>query len=283
MKVFYTPRQSVRDNESFSPSAGKPAAFVEAALRGFPGQIEIIDNFRGVSPKGIALAHHPERVRRVLACEENNGFGNRKPSVAASLPWTIGSLYAAARAAVREGGATCSPTSGFHHSSYASGGGFCTFNGLVVAALLLKLEGLVDKVAIVDFDIHYGNGTDNIIGIKRLSWLTNHSLGGFATELRGDKDIEAWLAGLPGELDRVAGKSDLVLYQAGADPHIDDPLGGLLSSDQMRRRDRAVFRWARARAKPLTWNLAGGYQEPIAKVLALHLATVEECLAAYES
>lgn len=281
MRIFYTPRQSVKDNESFSPSAGKPAAFVEAALRRFPGRLELRYDFRGISAKGIALAHDPERVRKVLACEEANGFGNRNPFVAASLPWTLGSHYAAARSAVKEGGATCSPTSGFHHSCYASGGGYCTFNGLVVTALLLRSEGLVDRVAIVDFDMHYGNGTDNIIGIKRLSWLTNHSLGGFATGLRGNQGIEAWLAGLPEELDRVAGKSDLILYQAGADPHVDDPLGGLLSSDQMRRRDRAVFRWARARAKPLAWNLAGGYQSPIAKVLELHLATVEECLVAY--
>lgn len=282
MKIFYTPRQSVAANASFSPSAGKPAAFVAAALGRYPDRVEVDGDFRGVSAKGLSLAHHPDRVARILACEEDNGFGNRLPEVAASLPWTTGSMWAAARHAATGGGAACSPTSGFHHASYASGGGFCTFNGLVVAAILLRAEGLARKVAIVDFDAHWGNGTEDIIRRKSLGWIVNHSFGGFAEFIRSTRATETWLAGLEEELDRVAGNCDLVLYQAGADPHVDDPLGGYLTGDQMRRRDRAVFRWAARRGKPLAWNLAGGYQIPLSKVLELHLATVEECLDAFE-
>jgi acetoin utilization deacetylase AcuC-like enzyme len=74
----------------------------------------------------------------------------------------------------------------------------------------------------------------------------------------------------------------LVLYQAGADTHVDDPLGGLLTTEQMRERDRIMFSVAHELGIPLAWNLAGGYQvEPdgsIPKVVQLHLNTFEEAL-----
>lgn len=124
MKVFYSQCQSVLSNTSFSPSAGKPEAFVRAARERFPGRLEIHADFRGLTAKAISLAHHPDRVAGILACREDNGFGNRNSSVAASLPWTTGSFYAAARAAATGGGATCSPTSGFHHACYASAAAF---------------------------------------------------------------------------------------------------------------------------------------------------------------
>jgi acetoin utilization deacetylase AcuC-like enzyme len=77
----------------------------------------------------------------------------------------------------------------------------------------------------------------------------------------------------------------IILYQAGADTHIDDPLGGLLTSEQMRERDRAMFSIAHDLSIPLTWNLAGGYQiEPdgsIPRVVELHLNTFEEALRAW--
>jgi acetoin utilization deacetylase AcuC-like enzyme len=282
VKIFYSPKQNVPDNDSFSPSAGKPALFVEAATARFGDRVEVVGDFRGVSAKGFALAHDQAYVESVLSCRADNGFGNRLASVAASLPWTSGSLYAAARRVAAVGGAACSPTSGFHHAGRSSGAGFCTFNGLAVVAILLKKERLASRVAVIDFDMHWGNGTEEIKNELGLGWLVNHSLGAFTQRLRTTEGVESWLADLPGELERVAGECDLILYQAGADPHVDDPLGGLLSSDQMRRRDRAVFRWAAGRGKPIAWNLAGGYQCPIENVLELHLATMEECLAVFE-
>ena len=95
-----------------------------------------------------------------LACEMANGFGNRSAGVAASLAYTSGSMVAAAEHAVLHREVVCSPTSGFHHAEYGSAGGYCTFNGLMVTALALKDAGLVNRVAILDCDAHYGNGTD---------------------------------------------------------------------------------------------------------------------------
>jgi len=74
---------------------------------------------------------------------------------------------------------------------------------------------------------------------------------------------------------------DVVLYQAGADPHIDDPLGGWLTTQQLAERDRLVFESARQRGIPLAWNLAGGYQSPLRKVLDVHDNTMRACALAY--
>jgi acetoin utilization deacetylase AcuC-like enzyme len=77
------------------------------------------------------------------------------------------------------------------------------------------------------------------------------------------------------------GEFDLVVYQASADVDVDDPLGGVLDSEQMRQRDRIVFEAAKTAAVPLAWNLAGGYQVPVSRVIRLHMATMEECVRAY--
>ena len=83
------------------------------------------------------------------------------------------------------------------------------------------------------------------------------------------------------KLKEVIEGADIVLYQAGADPHVDDPFGGYLTTSQMRRRDKLVFETANKLGVPLVWNLAGGYQQPIDKVLELHNNTLEECIRAY--
>jgi acetoin utilization deacetylase AcuC-like enzyme len=72
-----------------------------------------------------------------------------------------------------------------------------------------------------------------------------------------------------------------LLYQAGADPHIADPLGGWLTTAQLRERDRLVFTRCKALGLPVAWNLAGGYQNPLRKVLDIHDNTMLECIAAF--
>ena len=88
-----------------------------------------------------------------------------------------------------------------------------------------------------------------------------------------------FLASIPDILSEL--KADVLIYQAGADAHLWDPLGGWMTSGQMRSRDRAVFGWCRRHKVPLVWNLAGGYQEDFQSVLDLHHATLEEGLAAF--
>ena len=151
------------------------------------------------------------------------------------------------------------PVSGFHHAGHAQGGGYCTFNGLMVAACALRRERPGLRVGILDFDQHYGNGTTDIINRLQFDWVMHYSA---AAEWGHVAQAEDFLIAVPELVSRFA-DCDLLLYQAGADPHVDDPLGGWLSTAQLRDRDRKVFASARALGLPLAWNLAGGYQEPL--------------------
>lgn len=92
---------------------------------------------------------------------------------------------------------------------------------------------------------------------------------------------ERFLAAIPNILGRFAG-GDLLLYQAGADPHVDDPLGGWLDTVQLRERDRRVFAACKARGLAVAWNLAGGYQASLRHVLDIHDNNMmRECLSAF--
>lgn len=265
----------VAEANSFSPSAGKPH-HVLAAWK--TDQLPIaIQPVLPVDEHDLALCHDPAYVRGVLTCMLPNGFGNRSTDVARSLPWTSGALLSAARHALREGIA-CAPVSGFHHACYGSGGGYCTFNGLMVTVAKLLSEGLVHRVLILDCDQHYGNGTDQIIAQLSMDDVVENAT--FGRWFCVPADASAYLARL-GKTAVRFGDFDLVLYQAGADVHVDDPLGGVLTTEQMIERDRIVFQAARERSVPIAWNLAGGYQQPLAKVVALHVNTMRECARSY--
>jgi acetoin utilization deacetylase AcuC-like enzyme len=279
LPVFYDPRQHTDANVSLSPSAGKPAQVMAHWQRtGIP---LVRMPVTPLTADQLALAHDRAYVDDVLACRRNNGFGNRVPEVAATLPWTTGSLASAATHVARRGGVAVSPTSGFHHARHASGGGFCTFNGLMVAARLLQTQGLARAIGILDIDVHYGDGTDAILHKLGLGDIHHWTIG---AHYHAPSQADDFLAALPGVLAGFDA-CDVVLYQAGADPFIEDPLGGLLTYEQLRERDRLVFRhFARTRV-PLVWNLAGGYtrdaEGTIAPVLKIHEATLQECHAAY--
>jgi acetoin utilization deacetylase AcuC-like enzyme len=275
MKVFYRPEQFARTT-SYSPSAHKPRLVVEDWLADGLINIEVC-GFDPVTERQLALAHSPEYVRGVLAGEVENGFGNTDRAVAASLPFTSGSLVAAAEYALRHQEAVCSPTSGFHHAGYDQAEGYCTFNGLMVTAMVLKERGLVNRVGIIDCDRHYGNSTDEIISKLGLDWIEHHTQGR-TFHTRNDVVDGVFTRWLSRAIDRCLG-CDLILYQAGADPHVDDPLGGLQTTPEMAARDRLVFE--RLGHLPLVWVLAGGYQvkagdtdaERLEPVLALHRQT----------
>jgi acetoin utilization deacetylase AcuC-like enzyme len=279
MKVFYRAEQNARNAESFSPSAGKPREAVQDWLQRKLIAPEDVLNFEPATRDQLKLAHDPEYVDAVLNRREPNGFGNTSAEVAASLPYTTGSLLAAAHHALATQSAVCSPTSGFHHARYANGAGFCTFNGLMVTALALKQAGLVNTVGIIDLDMHYGDGTDAIIQRCDAHWIRHHTQGAkFHTRADVGPDAQRYVDWLDAAIADCQGV-DLLIYQAGADPHIRDPLGGLLNEVEMAKRDHAVFRGFKRRA--LVWNLAGGYQRDpdnsLAPVLRLHRHTVVAC------
>lgn len=277
--VFHDDRMAVADAQSFSPSAGKPALVVHDWIdAGLPIDLRPVV---AATPEQLSLAHDRRFVDGVLSGRLPNGFGNTLATVAQSLPFTNGAMVTACREALANGRVACAPVSGFHHSGYAFAGDFCTFNGLMVAVMTLRREGAAADVAILDLDQHYGNGTDDIIRRLGVTGVDHFTSGGHGYTAR---HAEPFLAELPGRIRTWAGCS-LLLYQAGADAHVDDPLGGWMTTEQLARRDRLVFETAAAIGLPVAWNLAGGYQKDaaggIAAVLGIHRNTMRACVDVY--
>ena len=261
--VFFSPKLQAQATGT-SPSAAKPmqaiASWIELGIG-----ISVIAPIPATRAE-LIRAHDPDYVDAILDCRALNGFGTKAADVAASLPYTVGAMICAAREAIKNGAVAVAPVSGFHHAHYARAEGFCTFNGLMVAALALKADGAARRVGILDLDQHYGNGTAEIIQRVSVDFIEHFSSG---SEYFLESKAEEFLNRLP---SRVASMKDcqVILYQAGADPHIEDPLGGWLSTEQLARRDRLVFEAASVLNIPIAWNLAGGYQSPLRKVLAIH-------------
>lgn len=259
----------VADSLGYSPSAAKPRQVVDDWIE--HGLSIEVESFSPITIQQSKLAHDADFIDGIFAGRIANGHGNHCKKVARSTLWTVGSLFAAAVEALTCGIA-CSPSSGFHHAGWDENGGFCTINGLMITAVRLLEKGLVKNVSILDYDYHYGDGTDDIIRRLGLEDSVHH--------INGDTYAggESFLESIEDDLDEL-NDTDLVLYQAGADMHIDDPLGGILTTEQMRLRDEIVLRWCKRNEISVAWNLAGGYQrEPdgsIPKVLELHRNTME--------
>ena len=278
MRVVYGEKMVADQLHHISPSSYKPRLLV-AHLRQLGLPLELHEPV-AVSREDLCLAHHPEYVNNVLDCIEENGFGNKDPDVAATLPYTSGSFYQACLLALQHGMAA-SFTSGFHHARYSNGGGFCTFNGLMVAARRLFMEQKVKRLLILDLDYHYGDGTDDILNTLQVDYVRHETFG---DRFKRTAQAVDYLQSLERILDSLE-PVDLVLYQAGADVHIDDPLGGLLTTEQMARRDRLVFTATHRLGLPVAWNLAGGYRrdenDTILPVLKLHEQTYRIALEIY--
>jgi acetoin utilization deacetylase AcuC-like enzyme len=230
-----------------------------------------------VSRDDLIRVHGPAYVDGVLSGRVMNGFSNKSASVAASLPFTSGAMLCAAREALRNGCVAVAPCSGFHHASYEYGAGFCTFNGLMVTAMALHASGETNRIGILDLDHHYGDGTDRIISRLRIDWITYCSTG--KTHSSHD-DAVLFLSAIAHNIETMR-HCDIILYQAGADSHVDDPLGGWLTTEHLFERDRRVFQSAHTLGAPVAWNLAGGYQSPLRKVLDIHDNTLRVCGAEY--
>jgi len=229
----------------------------------------------------LALVHAPAYVQAIQD-------GTAEPAVLREIgfPWSpqmaerarrsVGATIAACRVAVREGVAG-NIAGGTHHAYPDKGGGFCVFNDAAVATRLMQAEhGRRDRrplrVAIIDLDVHQGNGTARIFrGDDSVFTLSIHGEKNFPFRKEAsDLDVDlpdgtgddAYLAALERALDELAQRFDpgLVIYLAGADPHENDRLGRLkLTWDGLEARDRRVFDWAWQRGLPLAFAMAGGY------------------------
>jgi acetoin utilization deacetylase AcuC-like enzyme len=180
---------------------------------------------------------------------------------------------------------------GLHHAFPNHGEGFCPFNDVAVAIRVLQRDG-VGRAAVVDLDVHHGNGTAFIFeSDPRVFTFSMHQQHNYPMwKPRGSLDIGlpdgvhdmTYLAELEKALPLVfASGPGCVFYLAGADPYEDDQLGGLrLTREGLRQRDRMVIAAARASGVPLVIVLAGGYARSVDDTVVIHVATIEEALQA---
>ena len=200
----------------------------------------------------------------------------------------------AARRALRQG-ATAHLGGGLHHAYAGHAEGFCYLNDLAVAACVMLKEARVRRIAVVDLDVHQGNGTAHIFRDEPAVFtLSLHQENNYPTPKEsGDLDVgladgtgdEAYLAALRPALERVwAFAPELVLYQAGADPYADDQLGGLaLSFAGLEARDRAVIEGCALRGIPVATTLGGGYARRLEDTVRIHATTSRIALAVARS
>ncbi len=192
-----------------------------------------------------------------------------------------GSLLTARLALAR--GLACNTAGGSHHAARDYGAGFCTFNDVAVAGRALLAEGAVARVLVVDVDVHQGDGTAFIFEDEPAVFtFSMHGEKNYPVrKARSDLDIElpdatgddAYLSALegvlPGLLERV--RPDLVFYNAGVDPHVDDKLGRLALSDEgLAARDTYVIDTCLAAGAPLAGVIGGGYGADIDRLARRH-------------
>lgn len=255
----------------------------------------------------LALAHSPAYVASIAdgtlsaAAQREIGFPWSTAMVERSHR-SVGATVAAVRSALVDGIAA-NLAGGTHHAYADKGSGFCVFNDVAVAARLMQAEWgrregvsasegsagtrrVPLKVAVIDLDVHQGNGTANI-------FQNDDSV--FTLSLHGDKNFpfrkecsdldvaladgcgdDEYLAALEHGLDELGRRfaPALVIFLAGADPYAGDRLGRLkLSADGLEARDRRVFDWCFARRIPLAFVMAGGYGVKIEETVQIQLNT----------
>lgn len=212
---------------------------------------------------------------------------------------SVGATLGACRSAFKNGLAA-NIAGGTHHAYAHKGSGFCVFNDSAVAARLMQAEWSRDKtnlntplkVAVIDLDVHQGNGTASIFqNDASVFTLSIHGAKNFPFRKEAsDLDIElpdgcqddAYLHALDQALDELERrfKPGLIIYLAGADPHEGDRLGRLkLTFDGLEARDRRVFDWAWQRRIPLAFSMAGGYGNDIDETVQVQMNTYGVALA----
>jgi acetoin utilization deacetylase AcuC-like enzyme len=253
--------------------------------------IELIEP-ESLTRRQLEKVHHADYIRAIETGEprdlaDSQGF----PWNAGLWPMVLasnGGVVAAARMA-RKRGAAGSLSSGLHHARYGMGMGFCTFNGLVIAARE-ALASDANSVLILDLDAHCGGGTAALIANDPKVWQIDVSVSDYDRYPNSDRKrleiVEDCAQYLPtvrrvlDEADHRGLKFDLCLYNAGMDPHEHCSIGGKkgITHDVLAERERKVFQWCRARRMPIAFVLAGGYvsrgleQQELVK---LHRLTLE--------
>ncbi len=198
---------------------------------------------------------------------------------------SVGGTLAAVDAALEDGFAA-NLAGGTHHAFPGHGEGFCVFNDVAVAARNAQAGGRVERVAVVDLDVHQGNGTAAIFaGDPSVFTLSVHGAANYPfRKEEGDLDIalpdgasdETYLEAVDHGLGVTARfRPELILYVAGADPYVGDRLGRLsVSEEGLAERDHRVWRLAESLGVPVAVVMSGGYAPEIDDIVRIHAHTV---------
>ena len=279
MRVFYATQFVLALPEGHRFPMGKYQLLRDRIAAELP-QLELMQA-QPASDGELALVHTPAYIEAI-----QSGSVDAKAMREIGFPWSeamadrarrsVGATIAACRSAFNDGVAA-NIAGGTHHAYPDRGGGYCVFNDAAVASRLMQAEWARThsrelRVAIIDLDVHQGNGTARIFqGDPSVFTLSMHGQKNFpfrkeASDLDvdladgcGDDEYLHALDAALDELDRRF-EPDLAIYLAGADPHEGDRLGRLkLTWDGLEARDRRVFEWAWQRALPMAFAMAGGY------------------------
>jgi len=299
MLVFYTPRYYADIGETHMFPIRKfelvrNKLIAEKTLH--PGELE------EPAPADVAdvlLVHTEDYVTRL-----RNGTLTDKEIRRLGLPWSeslvrrsfyaVGGTIAAALNSIATG--YCSNLAGgTHHSFPDRGEGFCVLNDVAIAIRTLRSRGLIQRAAIVDCDVHQGNGTATIFeGDKYTFTFSMHGANNYPLfKARSSLDVELpdgttdeeYLAVLSQNLPVVfEHKPEIVFYLAGADPFAGDKLGKLsLSMMGLRLRDELVLRECYEREVPVTTVMSGGYGKQIDDTVEIHCNTIRAVKAVFET
>jgi len=244
----------------------------------------------------ILYAHDPQYLIKIIQ-------GNLNPQEQREIgfPWSermversrrsAGATVAACKTALSEGVAV-NLAGGTHHAYRNMGSGFCVFNDSAIAARALQKEvNSKLKVAIIDLDVHQGNGTASILQEdSSIFTLSIHGENNFPFKkessdldvgLADECDDQTYLTALEQCLEQLDMRfqPDSLIFLAGADPHEDDRLGRLnISGEGMRRRDEIVLQYALERNLPIALSMAGGYGREIESTVQIHFQTIKTAL-----
>ena len=299
MRVFYTPRYYADIGEGHVFPIRKFELVRDRLLsEGTLAPEEIVEP-REAAIADVMLVHTEDYVTRLRAGAltprelRRLGLPWSKALVRRSLLAASGTINAA-RAALAEGVGS-NLAGGTHHAFPDHGEGFCVLNDVGVAVRALRRDGLIRRAAVVDLDVHQGNGTafifreDEDVFTFSMHGAKNYPL----FKLRSSLDVELsdgtaddeYLATLARNLPRVfAQRPDIVFYLGGADPFVGDRLGRLaLTVAGLRARDEVVLRECRARAVPVATVMSGGYAEDINDTVEIHCNTIRAAKCVFDA
>jgi acetoin utilization deacetylase AcuC-like enzyme len=299
MRVFYTPRYYADIGQNHVFPIRKFELVRDRLL--LDGTLQAID-INEPQPAAIAdvlLAHTEDYVTRLRA-----GTLTPREIRRLGLPWSkalvrrsflaAGGTLSAARHALNERVGS-NLAGGTHHAFSDHGEGFCVLNDVAIAIRVLKRDGWIKRAAVIDCDVHQGNGTADIFaGDESVFTFSMHGAKNYPLfKARSTLDVElpdgtpdaVYLKTLAEHLPAVfAHAPDIVFYLGGADPYKGDKLGRLaLTIEALRERDEMVLGECRARGVPVATTMSGGYAADINDTVEIHCNTIRAVRSIFES